>query len=158
MTESSLAPRIRTARMDDAEPLAALATQLGYPATAADIAARLRSILPDTAHVVYVADVPGSGPRGFAHVHAGIALESGPHAELLGLVTDAALRSRGLGAMLVAQAERWARARGFETLCVRCNVVRADAHRFYERLGFRCSKTQKYFRKSIGPAGASEKP
>jgi len=157
MKETALAPRIRTAQMDDAESLAALATQLGYPASAAEIASRLRSIFPDPAHVVYVAEVPGAGVRGFAHVHAGIALESGPRAELLALVTDAALRSRGLGALLVAEAERWARAKGFETLCVRCNVVRADAHRFYERLGFQCSKTQKYFRKSLGASRASEK-
>ena len=156
MMGATLAPRIRQAQMDDAEPLAMLATQLGYPASAAEIAARLRSILPDPDHVVFVADVPGSGPRGFAHVHAGIALESGPRAELLGLVTDAALRSRGLGALLVAEAERWARAKGFDTLCVRCNVVRTDAHRFYERLGFQCSKTQKYFRKSLGAAAASQ--
>jgi GNAT superfamily N-acetyltransferase len=155
MTEAALAPRIRQAELDDAEALAALATQLGYPASAAEIRARLQSIFPDPAHVVYVAEVPGSGPRAFAHVHAGMALESGPRAELLGLVTDATMRSRGLGALLVAEAERWARAKGFETLCVRCNVVRADAHRFYERLGFQCSKTQKYFRKSLGTAAAS---
>jgi GNAT superfamily N-acetyltransferase len=157
MTEPALAPRIREAQIGDAEPLAALATQLGYPSSAAEIAARLHRILPDPAHVVYVAEVPGSGTRGFAHVHAGIALESGPRAELLALVTDAAVRSRGLGALLVAEAERWARAKGFNTLCVRCNVVRADAHRFYERLCFECSKTQKYFRKSLGASGASEK-
>jgi len=155
MREGPLAPQIRQAQMDDAPQIATLATQLGYPSSPEEISARLRSILSDPAHVVYVADVPGSGARGFAHVHAGIALESGPRAELLGLVTDAALRSRGLGALLVAEAERWARARGFDSLCVRCNVVRAHAHRFYERLGFQCSKTQKYFRKSLVAGTAS---
>ena len=158
MTQAALAPRIRTAQLDDAESLANLATQLGYPSTADDISERLRSIFPDQAHVVFVAEVPGAGVRGFAHVHAGIALESGPRAELLGLVTDAGLRSRGLGAFLVAEAERWARAKGFKTLCVRCNVVRPDAHRFYERQGFHCSKTQKYFRKSLAATGESARP
>src|SRR5271155_4299858 len=153
MTEATFAPRIRQAQMGDAESLAALATQLGYPSTAAEIGARLRNILPDPAHAVFVAEAQGAGARGFAHVHATIALESGARAELLGLVTDAALRSRGMGALLVAEAERWARAKGIETLCVRCNVVRADAHRFYERLGFQSSKTQKYFRKSLTTSG-----
>ena len=74
MTEAALEPRIRRAQMDDAESLATLSTQLGYPSSAADISARLRAILPDPAHVVFVAEVPGSGPRGFAHVHAGFAL------------------------------------------------------------------------------------
>jgi len=155
MTEAAPPPRIRQARLDDAEQLAHLATQLGYPSSAAEIASRLRGICADPAHAVYVAEVEGAGARGFAHVHATIALESGPRAELLGLVTDAAMRSRGLGALLVAQAERWARAKGLETFCVRCNVIRADAHRFYERLGFQCSKTQKYFRKSLAATAAS---
>lgn len=156
MTETTLAPRIRRAQMDDAEPLATLSTQLGYPSSAAELSARLRAILPDPAHVVFVAEVPGAGPRGFAHLHVGVALQSGERVELLGLVTDAALRSRGLGALLVAEAERWTRDKGFQTLCVRCNVVRPDAHRFYERLGFECSKTQKHFRKSLAAMAASE--
>ena len=158
MTQSPLAPRIRQAQLDDAPVLASLATQLGYPSTAADISARLRAIFADPTHVVFVADLPGSGPRAFAHVHASVALESGPRAELVGLVTDAALRSHGLGALLVAEAERWAFDKGFETICVRCNIIRTDAHRFYERLGFQCSKTQKYFRKSLAIGAASEKP
>lgn len=157
MTEAANALGIRTARMEDAERLAELATQLGYPSTANEMEARLGRILPDQDHVVYVAEVPGEGVRGFAHVCAGIALESGPRAELLALVTEAALRSRGLGSRLVAEAERWARAKGLTTLCVRCNVVRKDAHRFYERLGYQCSKTQKYFRKSLAANGKPER-
>ena len=157
MTEAASAPHIREARMEDAEKLADLATQLGYPSSADEMTERLRRILPDPDHVVYVAEVRGAGARGFAHVYAGIALESGPRAELLGLVTDASLRSRGLGSLLVAQAERWAQAKGFATLCVRCNVVRADAHRFYERLGYECAKTQKYFRKSLAGNGGSKR-
>ena len=149
MTESAVAPQIRLAQAEDAGRLADLATQLGYPSTAEDIAARLRQIQADPSDAVFVAEVPGRGACGFAHMHAGIALESGPRAEIVGLVTDASLRSLGIGGMLVAEAERWTRSKGFSNICVRCNVVRADAHRFYERLGFQCSKTQKYFRKSL---------
>ncbi|HUJ41701.1 MAG TPA: GNAT family N-acetyltransferase [Candidatus Acidoferrales bacterium] len=158
MTEIPGDPRIRPARLDDATRLADLATQLGYPSTPGEIAARLRRIQQDPCDAVLVADIPGRGACGFAHLHAGMALESGPRAELVGLVTDASLRSRGLGSLLVAEAERWARAKGLPNLCVRCNVVRADAHRFYQRLGFQCSKTQKYFRKSLAPLPASENP
>ena len=157
MSEPALAPQIRHAQPHDAPRLAVLATQLGYPSTEQEMAARLRTIQQDPADAVFVADVPGRGACGFAHMHAGIALESGPRAELVGLVTDASLRSRGLGALLVAEAERWARAKGFSQMCVRCNVVRADAHRFYERLGFQCSKTQKYFRKSLATPEAPER-
>ena|SRR5271155_2232193 len=141
--------RIRPARLEDAEALANLATQLGYASTAVQMTARLRQILPHPDHAVFVAELPGSGACGFAQVFAGIALESGPRAEILGLVTDASLRSRGIGRRLVAEAERWAQARGFAVICVRSQVVRADAHRFYEGLGYECAKTQKYFRKPL---------
>ena len=157
MVHDAAAPRIRLARLEDAGRLASLATQLGYPSTADDIAARLRRIQQDPNDAVFVAEVPGRGPIGFAHMHAGMALESGPRAELVGLVTDAEFRSRGLGALLVAEAEQWARSKGFATLCVRCNVVRAGAHRFYERLGFQCSKTQNYFLKTLAAEGASKR-
>jgi GNAT superfamily N-acetyltransferase len=152
---STFEVRIRPAQFEDADALANLATQLGYPSTPDQIAARLRQILPHQDHAVFVAELPGAGARGFAHVSAGIALESGPRAELLGLVTDASLRSRGLGRRLLAEAEGWARARGFAVICVRCNLVRAESHRFYQNLGYECTKTQKYFRKSLPESGES---
>jgi GNAT superfamily N-acetyltransferase len=155
---STIEVRIRPAQSEDAKALADLATQLGYPSTPDQIAARLRQILPHPDHAVFVAEMPGAGARGFAHVFAGIALESGPRAEILGLVTDASLRSRGIGRRLVAEAERWARAHGFAVMCVRCNVVRAAAHRLYESLGYECAKTQKYFRKSLPGSGEPGKP
>jgi len=152
MMQAAAEARIRRARPEDAAALAELATQLGYPSTAAEMAARLEQILPDGNHAVLVAETGEGTARGFAHVAAGIALQSGARAELLGLVMDESLRGRGIGGRMVIEAERWAAARGFTTFCVRCNVVREDTHRFYEKLGYTCSKTQKYFRKSLAKA------
>ena len=148
MSDATCEVRIREARLADAARLADLSTQLGYPSTPAEMGARLELLLPSAEHMVLVAEEGGEA-MGFAHVHLGIALETGPRAELLGLVTDQALRSRGIGRRLLAEAERWAAARGLRALFVRCNIVRTDAHRFYEALGYTCSKTQKYFRKPL---------
>ena len=156
MKEAASTVRVRPARLEDSEALADLATQLGYPSKKEEIAERLRQILPDPDHAVLVAELPASGACGFAHVFAGISLETGARAELLGLVTDGKLRSRGLGRRLVAEAERWAREKGLGALCVHCNVVRTEAHRFYETLGYECAKTQKYFRKRLAAKGESE--
>ena len=49
---------------------------------------------------------------GWMHLRVSCALESDPQAWILGLVVDEALRRHGLGRALVAEAERWARARG----------------------------------------------
>jgi GNAT superfamily N-acetyltransferase len=46
------------------------------------------------------------------------------------------LRSRGVGAALMGEAIARARALGCYRVQLTSNVARADAHRFYERLGF----------------------
>ncbi len=48
----------------------------------------------------------------------------------------AALRGRGIGAALMAEVERLARARGCALLQLSSDKRRADAHRFYARLGY----------------------
>jgi ribosomal protein S18 acetylase RimI-like enzyme len=150
--------RIRPGRLEDAQAIANLATQLGYPSTSDQIAARLRGILFHPDQALFVAELPGTAACGFIHLLAGMSVESGPRVEILALVTDEHLRSRGIGRRLVAEAERWAQARGFAVICVRSQLKRADAHRFYEGLGFQCVKTQKYFRKSLPPSGEPANP
>ncbi len=45
-------------------------------------------------------------------------------------------RGQGIGEAMVLEAERLARAAGASCLRLTSNRARADAHRFYERLGF----------------------
>lgn len=52
------------------------------------------------------------------------------------MVVDETLRSRGIGAELVAAAERALAAQGCYMVEVTSHVRRTDAHRFYERLGY----------------------
>jgi GNAT superfamily N-acetyltransferase len=56
-------------------------------------------------------------------------------------------RSGGIGALLLAACEVWARDAACHRLQLTSNVERIDAHRFYERLGFRAS--HKGFKKSL---------
>ena len=75
------------------------------------------------------------------------------HAEIGGLVVDEGYRGRGVGGLLMELAEDWARAWGCETLYVRSNVVREDAHRFYEGAGYHLIKTSRVFLKELGRTG-----
>lgn len=147
--------RVRPGRLEDAQAIADLVTQLGYPSTPDQMAERLPRILSHPDQALFVAVLPGTAACGFIHLLAGTSIESGPRVEILGLVTDENLRSRGIGRRLVAEAELWAQARGFAVICVRSQLKRADAHRFYEGLGYQCTKTQKYFRKSLAGSGGS---
>jgi GNAT superfamily N-acetyltransferase len=52
------------------------------------------------------------------------------------LVVAREVRQRGTGRALVAAAERWAREQGCQRLSVTTGLHRADAHAFYDRLGY----------------------
>lgn len=133
--------KIREATPDDAAALASLSIQLGYPSTAEDMVERLAALRGRPGNEVLVAE-DGSGVVGWLHVTSMYFLESPSFAEVLGLIVDEAHRGRGIGKRLLDGAARWAADHGFDKLRVRSNVIREDAHRFYEREGFRRTKTQ----------------
>jgi GNAT superfamily N-acetyltransferase len=141
--------KIRWARRGDAPRIAELSGQLGYPATAAQIAQRLRGLKPATQHAVFVADLPGSGVTGWLHVSVAHLVDSELRAEVNGLVVGEGQRSLGAGARLLEAAEEWARKRGCKSMSVRSNVIRERAHKFYERQGYEHYKSQKAFRKTL---------
>jgi GNAT superfamily N-acetyltransferase len=132
---------VREATLSDAAALAALSTQLGYPSTPEEMTERLRALRERAANAVLVAEEDGA-VAGWLHVCTMLFLESPPFAEVAGLVVDEAHRGKGVGKLLLEAAARWAAERGYDKLRVRSNVVREDAHRFYEREGFRRVKTQ----------------
>ena len=141
--------KIRTAKSSDAAGIAELSGQLGYPATPAEIAQRLRKIKPAAQHAVLVAESSERTIIGWLHVSVSPLLEEQLRAEVNGLVVDDQVRSRGTGALLLRAAERWARSRGCKNMSVRSNVFRERAHQFYLRHGYEHYKTQKAFRKSL---------
>jgi GNAT superfamily N-acetyltransferase len=143
--------KIRKARRGDAERIAQLSGELGYPASAAQIAVRLRQLTPVSKHAVFVAESPeaDTGVVGWVHVSVSHLLESDARAEVNGLIVADGQRSAGAGAKLLEAAEAWARRRGCRGMNVRSNVIRERAHKFYERQGYEHYKTQKAFRKLL---------
>ena len=143
--------RIRKARRSDAERIAQLSGELGYPATAGQIATRLRQLKPGSKHAVFVAECSDAtvGLVGWLHVSVSHLLESDIRAEVNGLIVAEGQRSAGAGAKLLEAAEEWARRHGCQGMNVRSNVLRERAHGFYERNGYENYKTQKAFRKPL---------
>ena len=139
---------LRAAEPGDAEAVARLATQLGYPTTREQAEVRLRHVPEDPARLTLVA-VREAQVAGWIDVAARRTLDSEPYAEIVGLVVDEQQRGARIGERLVAAASEWARQRGLAEVRVRSNVVRLRAHRFYERLGFATRKSQKVFAKPL---------
>lgn len=140
-------PNLREATASDIPALAALCGQLGYPSTPEQLAARLTR-LAGPEDCVLVAEMAGK-VVGWIHVRGVCCVESDPNAEIAGLVVDESCRGAGVGSELVEAACRWATQHGYGEVRVRSNVIREQAHRFYERQGFRRLKTQIAFARRL---------
>jgi GNAT superfamily N-acetyltransferase len=139
---------IRRGKLADAERVAELSGQLGYPATKKEIAERLKRLTPASQHAVFVAEMAGN-VIGWVHVTATRLIEVEQRAEVNGLVVDETARSHGAGRLLLEEAEKWAKRAGCKSMSVRSNVKRVRAHEFYEKNGYEHYKTQKAFRKCL---------
>jgi GNAT superfamily N-acetyltransferase len=140
---------IREAQLTDAPKLAELSGVLGYPASADAMAGRLERLLGREEDIILVAEAPSIGVIGWLHASEHELLETGRHAEILGLVVDAEHRGSGVGRDLIARVESWAASRGLPQISVRSNVIRTESHPFYQRLGYAWVKTQHAYRKPL---------
>ena len=140
--------RIRSATSDDAEAMAGLLAELGYPTSAAALPDRVRAIEAEGG-AVFVAVFDGT-PVGLASVASHPTIhEVTPVAYITALVTGTAARGKGVGRALVAAAEQWARENGCVRLSVTSAEHRADAHAFYPRCGMPYSGRR--FTKTLSP-------
>jgi len=138
---------IREASVNDAQALADLTTQLGYPAQSAEIRHRLRH-LPLQKSCVLVAEIDNQ-LIGWVQVSVLHSLLLDDAAEIAGLVVDASWRGKGIGRALLQEAEAWALKRGCSIIYVRSNIIRHGAHAFYHHLGYQQVKTSLTFSKSL---------
>jgi GNAT superfamily N-acetyltransferase len=137
---------IRDARADDAPALAALFTELGFPASRAAIAKRLDALLR-AGETVLVAMREGE-TVGVLTVHVTPVLHRPtPVGRLTALVVTETARGRGVGRALVQAAERTLAARGCALIEVTSNRRLTEAHRFYEHLGYEATSVR--FKKAL---------
>jgi len=136
---------IRSARTEDANALAQLAGELGYPSTAAEILERMQSLSSNDEVLVF----DDGDVAGWIHLAVVPSLESERFAQINGLVVTETRRGSGIGAQLLHAAEAWARERKVKRLRVRTNVTRTRTHVFYERCGFTHKKTTRVYDKPL---------
>lgn len=141
--------RIRIAELRDAPEIARLSGELGYSAEPEVIVRRLETLLRSTTDKVLVAESSDGQVLGWVHGYLSQLIESNYRVEIGGLVVMASARRQGVGRRLIEVIEAWAAERGAMELSVRCREDREEASRFYEQLGFACTKIQKVFRKRV---------
>lgn len=155
MLQGKGTPSIRPARLDDAAEIAELSGQLGYPASGDEMSARLARLLPDPDYFIAVAEGADGSLLGWIGAEYRTLLELGEEIEIVGLVVRQGTRRSGVGKVLLAAAEDWARGRGLDSMRVRSNVARSDSHPFYERMGYALVKTQHCYRKGLAQPNES---
>ena len=144
-----MAINIRPFQQTDVAAVVRLSGQLGYPSSAQALADRAAELLASSSDAIFVAAGEADRVIGWIHIARRVLLESGPFAEILGLVVDEADRGHGVGRELVAQGESWACGAGLAEIRVRSNVIRDAARRFYERQGYGVAKQQAVFKKAL---------
>ena len=138
---------LRPATAGDAERIAALFTDEGYPAGPSDIVERLARFASDAGAVI-VGDIDGQAV-GFIAIHVLPRFEHGDSlVRILALVVDAGARERGVGHLLMEEAERFGRSHGAAFVEVTAGHHRPEARHFYESIGYDASLTA-YLRKRL---------
>ena len=133
----------------DEEALAVLCGELGYPSSAQEIGERLSHFLNREDHFVLVATDDSDTPVGWIHAFVAHRLETDAFAEIGGIVVSEEHRGTGIGTQLLGKAEEWARSQKVRAIGVRSNVVRDRAHGFYERAGYKQTKTSHVYQKPL---------
>jgi GNAT superfamily N-acetyltransferase len=140
---------IRRVRPEDAEAVAELNGQLGYPATADEVRGRIAALASyDASQAVFVACI-GKEVVGWVDVALTSHLQSRPFALIGGLVVKQGMRGQRIGKRLCEEAEAWSRERGVSVVRVTSRSTRDDAHRFYLRDGYKDVKTSRVFEKLL---------
>ena len=138
---------LRPATSADADRIAALFTEEGYPAGASDIVARLERFASPFSQVV-VADHEGD-ILGFIALHVLPRFEHDDWiVRILALVVDSSVRERGIGRRLMAEAERVATELGAAFVELTAGHHRPEARQLYESLGYDGTVTA-YLRKRV---------
>jgi GNAT superfamily N-acetyltransferase len=138
---------LRRAEPGDADRIATLFTDEGYPSGPSDILERLGRFSSPESQVI-VAD-HGGEVLGFIALHAVPRFEHSDRIlRVMALVVDAGVRERGVGRLLMEEAERVGRELGAAWAEVTAGHHRPDARRLYEELGYDASVAA-YLRKRL---------
>jgi GNAT superfamily N-acetyltransferase len=141
-------PLLRNAELKDFESIAELAKELGNKSDNSIVQSRLSEILNNDDNCIFVA-VNDTKVIGWIHGFLALRIQSDSFVEIGGLIVNEEYWKKGVGKMLVECVIQWTESRNCKTIRVRCNTIRTESHKFYEKIKFKINKEQKVFDKII---------
>lgn len=130
----------------DLSSVKSLLYELGYAVTEEELHKSIQAIQQRDG-VIFVADL-NKQVIGCICSIIDTRLAEGVYGEIVSLIVFEKFRGYGAGKRLVEASEKWLCKR-VNKIRVRANEIRTDAHSFYSRLGFKETKNQKVFIKSL---------
>lgn len=140
---------IRECALKDCESIYLLnKNDLGYDFPIEETAKRLEMILKSESDKIFVAEYGGK-VIGYIHACDYDVIYAPSMKNILGLAVDCAYRKLGAGKALLTAAENWAKETDCEGIRLCSGAQRKDAHEFYKKCGYICSKEQLNFKKYV---------
>ena len=138
---------IRNIRLEDAKAIRDISEfSLGYKTTEAVTERQIAKLISDNRHFIRVyEDDETHSVVGFIHAESYELLYKEPGFNILGLALLSKYQHKGIGKQLVQAVEAEAVARNYRFIRLNSGEHRTEAHAFYERCGYSCTKLQKRF-------------
>lgn len=122
------------------EDVRGFAQQLGYEVSESDFKNRFENLQFQNDHAQFVAVDEGRA-IGWIHLSLIYALIEDLRTEIKAFVIDEKYRNRRIGRLMISYSREWSKSKGAKKIFLRTNIIREDAHRFYEREKFQRKKT-----------------
>ena len=139
---------IRSAKMDDCPGITELSNQLGYLSSLDKVLEILDLVLTHDDHQVFIVEIDNL-IVGYIHLVSTMRIGSGPFVEIAALIVHKSYQKKGVGKSLISESEKWTRSKGLTDIRIRSNIIREEAHQYFQRKGFQDLKTQHVFLKQL---------
>ena len=142
---------IRNVRSEDAQALVRICkTALKHETDSITIKQRIQELsLNDSYYIAVYEDDNDHRVLGFIQAERYNLLYAGNGWNIIALAVDPDAQRQGVGKKLLTALEEKASSEKYTFIRLNCNVVRKEAHAFYQSMEYICDKTQKRFFKEI---------
>ena len=142
---------VRNARIQDAQALVRICeTALKHETDSVTLQQRIQELSGnDSYYIAVYEDDRDHRALGFIQAERYNLLYGGNGWNIIALAVDPEAQRQGIGKKLLHALEEKALDEKYTFIRLNCNIVREEAHAFYQGMGYTCDKTQKRFIKEI---------